>query len=254
MIIEYHRPKKLEEALKLLARKSPHTVPLGGGTQLNAPSEDKKAVVDLQLLGLDGIKRSGKILHLGSTLTLQALLELEDIPTALATSIRHENNYSLRQTATVAGSLVSADGRSPFAIAMLALDAQLNIAPDKKELSYGELLPLRKETLKSSLIQEIKFSTQVAFAYEYVARSPADLPILAIALSRWTSGRTRLVVGGFGKAPHLVSDGKDDQGLDEALTNILRGSGDQWASYEYRTEAGLALLSRAQKSVLEAKV
>ena len=31
MIVEYHRPNNLDEALLLLSRDYPHTVPLGGG-------------------------------------------------------------------------------------------------------------------------------------------------------------------------------------------------------------------------------
>ena len=66
MIIEYHRPNKLDEALKLLERKQPVTVPLGGGTVLNAPSEEQVAVVDLQDLGLGGIDKAGSTLKVGA--------------------------------------------------------------------------------------------------------------------------------------------------------------------------------------------
>ena len=39
MIIEYHRPETIDEALDLLARSQPATVPLGGGTVLNQPMD-----------------------------------------------------------------------------------------------------------------------------------------------------------------------------------------------------------------------
>lgn len=35
MILEYHRPKTIDEALALLERDNPRTVPLGGGTTLS---------------------------------------------------------------------------------------------------------------------------------------------------------------------------------------------------------------------------
>ena len=245
MIIEYHRPEKMEEALKLLSRKEPVTRPLGGGTVLTAPSSEDYAVVDLQSLGLDELKAKGKNLSMGAALPLQTLLKWSQIPKALAAAIRHEANYSLRQVATVAGSLATADGRSPFGIVMLALDAQLKLQPGKQEQSYGELLPLRDASLVGKLITEITLSGQPKLAYEYVARSPADLPIVALALAQWPSGRTRLAVGGFGEIPHLAMDGQDASGLLEALENTLDQANDQWATSEYRKEAGSALLRRA---------
>ena len=246
MITEYHRPATLEAALKLLRRKQPETRPLGGGTLLSAPSTESVAVVDLQALKLNKTSLRGKSLHIGATATLQALLETEGIQPALAAAIRHEASYNLRQAATIAGSLVGADGRSPFATAMLALDAQLTLQPKDETIGYGELLALRAEKLRGKLITKVTISLQATLGYEYVARTPADLPIICIALATWPSGRTRLALGGFGAAPALALDGRDNSGLAEALENALGGASDQWASAEYRIEAGKALLARTQ--------
>jgi CO/xanthine dehydrogenase FAD-binding subunit len=248
MITEYHRPATLEQALKLIRRKAPETRPLGGGTVLSAPSAAPVAVVDLQALKLNKITRKGNSLHIGAAATLQALLETEGIPAALAAAVRHEAAYNMRQVATVAGSLVAADGRSPFALVMLALDAQLELQPNDKTLGYGDLLALRAEKLSGKLITKVVISGQAALSYQYVARTPADLPIVALAMARWPSGRTRLAVGGFGSAPALAMDGKESGGVDAAIENAFSGSGDQWASVEYRLEAARALAQRAQSA------
>lgn len=244
MIVEYHRPETLEAALKLLRRKQPETRPLGGGTVLSAPGGEPVAVVDLQDLKLNKVSLRGKTLHLGAVATLEALLAAEEIQPALAKAIRHEATYNLRQVATVAGSLVAGGGRSPFAAAMLALDAQLELQPKDETMGYGDLLALRAAKLRGKLITKVSISTQPAFAYEYVARTPADLPIVCLALAQWPSGRTRLAVGGFGAAPVLALDGRDSSGLAEVLENVLSGATDEWASAEYRVEVGKALLQR----------
>lgn len=246
MITEYHRPETLEAALKLLRRKQPETRPLGGGTILTAPSSEPVAVIDLQALKLGKISLRGKTLHIGATATLQSLLENENLPPALKAVIEHEATYNLRQVATIAGSLVAAGGRSPFAGAMLALDAQLELQPKDESMSYGDLLALRREKLRGKLITKVTVSTATTLSYQYVARTPADLPIVCLAVASWPSGRTRLAVGGFGAAPVLALDGRDSSGLAEALENALTGARDQWASAEYRIEAGKALLTRAQ--------
>ena len=249
MIIEYHRPETLEEALKLLARKTPETRPLGGGTVLNAPAAGRVAAVDLQALGLSAIKSKGKTLHIGATTTLQSLMEAEGIPPALAAAIRHEAALTIRQTATVAGALVSAGGRSPFATAMLALDASLLLQPGDEEAGYGDLLALRAGMLKGRLITEVRIPTQASLLYEYVARSPADLPVVCIAMASWPGGRTRLAAGGWGAAPVLALDGKDASGIVEGLESVLEGASDQWATAEYRVEAGRALARRGMAAV-----
>jgi CO/xanthine dehydrogenase FAD-binding subunit len=249
VITEYHSPEKLEEALKLLARKSPATRPLGGGTVLTAPSAEAWAVVDLQMLGLDKISAKGKQLTIGATASLQDLLEFKDTSEALKAVIRHEASANLRRAATVAGTLVAADGRSPFAAAMLALDAQLTLQPGDETMSYGNLLPLRGEALAGKLITAIKIPTNAQLIYHYVARTPADLAIVGVVLAAWPSGRTRLAVSGFGEAPALALDGQEPSGLETALENVLSEASDQWASAEYRVEAGKALLARAVAEV-----
>ncbi len=249
MITEYHRPETLEAALKLIRRKKPETRPLGGGTVLSAPSAAPVAVVDLQALKLNKITRKGNSFHIGAAATLQALLETEGIPNALAAAVRHVAAYNMRQVATVAGSLVAADGRSPFAVAMLALDAQLEMQPKDETFGYGDLLALRPQKLQGKLITKVVINSAVQLSYQYVARTPADLPIVSLAMARWPSGRTRLAVGGFGAAPALAMDGKESSGVQEAIENAFSNAGDQWASAEYRLEAAQALAKRAQTEV-----
>ncbi len=245
MITEYHRPATLEQALKLIRRKKPETRPLGGGTMLAAPAAGAVAAVDLQELNLGKISLKGRNLHIGATTTLQALMDTAGLPVALGAAIRHEATYTLRQTATVAGSLVAADGRSPFAITMLALDAQLELQPKDETLGYGDLLALRAQ-LQGKLITKIIINSAVLLNYEYVARTPADLPIVALALARWPSGRTRLAVGGWGAAPKLAMDGKGSGGIETAIENALSDAGDQWATVDYRLGVAGALAQRAK--------
>ena len=57
MITIYHRPQTLEEALRLISRPSPRTVPLGGGTLLSHGATEALEVVDLQALGLASLTR-----------------------------------------------------------------------------------------------------------------------------------------------------------------------------------------------------
>jgi len=249
MILEYHRPNTLDEALDLLQRPTPYTVPLGGGSVLSCETALPLDVVDLQNLGLDTINVKGNTLTLGATVTLQQLLETPDIPPALGKAIRHEATYNLRQVATLAGSLVACDGRSAFAAAMLALDAQLTLLPGNDTMSLGDLLPLREEPLKGRLITALEIPLNVKLGYEYVARSPADLPVVAVAVAQWPSGRTRVVLGGMGEQPVMAMDGAfDEDQAQSAVENALFSSDDQWASAAYRIDVAKTLTKRCLDS------
>lgn len=251
MITNYHRPQTLEEALTLLTQ--PETVPLGGGTLLSHASTtlsaaDSVSVVDLQALGLDSFHAKGNDLEIGATCTLQSLLESEHCPEALKTAVKLEAPINIRNSATVAGTLVASDGRSTFACALLALDAKLTVDSGPKTensqrstvYGLGEFLPLHPR----GLITQITIPLNTKFAFEYVARTPSDKPIVCAALTQWPSGRTRLALGGYGKSPMLAMDGTEAEGLEAAAHNAYHEATDEWASAEYRMDVAAVLAMR----------
>jgi CO/xanthine dehydrogenase FAD-binding subunit len=244
MITAYHRPKTLDEALTLLTR--PNVVPLGGGTLLAHPGPDPVEVVDLQSLGLDTVKKQGNQLEVGATVTLQQLLESEHCPEALRSALKLEAPLNLRNAATLAGTLVTCAGRSTFATVLLALDAKLNAIVDRQSSieNLGDFLPLRPH----GLITSITIPRNVELAFEYVSRTPADKPIVCAALAQWNSGRTRLVLGGYGKSPSLAMDGTEAEGIEAAARNTFHEATDEWASAEYRMDVAATLAKRCLES------
>ena len=249
MITTYHRPKTLDEALTLLTQ--PDTVPLGGGTLLSTPKVDSVQVVDLQALSLDSLTKNGNNLELGATVTLQALLESEYCPTALKSALKLEAPLNIRNSATVAGTLVACDGRSTFASALLAMDAKITVTSKQKAeemINIGDLLPLRQQ-IRGKLITKIVIPLNVKLAFESVARTPADKPIVCAAMAQWNSGRTRLVLGGYGKSPMLAMDGTEADGAEAAARNTYHEATDEWASAEYRIDVAAILAKRCLESL-----
>lgn len=241
MITNYHRPQTIEEALNLL--KQPATLPMGGGTVLNSPKykDQEISVVDLQALDLNHIHQTGHILEIGATATLQQLLEDAHTPAALVQAIRQEATLNIRNAATAAGTLIACDGRSAFATMMLAFDAKLTITGDSSStISLTEYWALRP----GGLITRIDIPSNVKSAYQQVARTPADLAIVAAGLVQWNSGRTRLALGGYGKLPLLAMDGTEADGLESAASNAFHEAADQWAGAEYRADVAATLARR----------
>jgi CO/xanthine dehydrogenase FAD-binding subunit len=244
MITQYHRPGTLDEALTLLTQ--PDARPLGGGTLLSHPTADSVQAVDLQALGLDTLTKTGNTLELGATLTLQALLESDLCPAALRTALKLEAPLNIRNSATVAGTLMACDGRSPFASVLLALDAKVVLHSKQsaeETVNIGDLLPLR-EQVRGKLITRISVPVNIQLAFEYVAKTPADTPLVCAALAQWNSGRTRLALGGYGRSPLLAMDGTEAEGAETAARNAYHEAADEWASAEYRMDVAATLAKR----------
>lgn len=246
MILEYHRPNTLEETLALLSRAQPVTVPIGGGSALNRSMPEPRAVVDLQDLPLNSIQTRGNHLEIGATATLQSILNTPGLPAALYQAIEHEANHNLRQVATLAGTLIAASGRSPLTTSLLALDANLVSINSAGEdtLGLGDFLPVREEYLPGRLITGIWLAANARLAYASVARSPADQPVVCAAVAQWPGKRTRLALGGYGRAPILALDGPEPGGIDEAAQDAYSQAGDVWASAAYRSEIAGILARR----------
>jgi probable selenate reductase FAD-binding subunit len=245
MISTYHRPQTLDEALTLLSQ--PNTVPLGGGTLLSKATADSVAVVDLQNLGLDSLRVNGNDLQIGATCTLQSLFESELCPVALKTALKLEAPLNIRNTATVAGTLVASDGRSTFATMLLAMDAKVEFNANRKSsiINCGEFLL----THPSGLITSITIPLNTKTAFEFVSKTPADKPIICAAVAQWNSGRTRLTLGGYSKTPLLAMDGTEADGIQEAAMSAYHEANDEWASAEYRMDVAAVLARRCLESV-----
>lgn len=245
MITTYHRPKTLDEALTLLTQSN--TIPLGGGTLLSHGTSDSISVVDLQLLKLDSLRVNGNNLQIGATCTLQSLLESEHISDSLKIALKLEAPINIRNSATVAGAIVSSDGRSPFVTAMLALDSRLEIRDSKK--SQASSLSEYLLTRPKGLITSISIPLNVKTSFEFISKTPTDKPIICASIAQWNSGRTRLTLGGYGRNPLLAMDGTEANGIEEAARNAYHEANDEWASAEYRVEMAAVLSKRCLESL-----
>ena len=249
MIEAYFRPKDLDEAIALLSRSDGVYQPLGGGVTLSQKKDRPFSVVDLQALGLDKITQKGQFLTIGATTKLQALAEYEGLQPALKIAVLSETNINLRQQATVAGALLTAGGRSPLAVAMLALDGTLTWQPGSQRMSFGEWLVLRQPPKNARLVTEVEIPLHADLSFKKVARTPDDLPVLSLALARWPSGRVRISLGGFGSAPILALDAPESGGVEEAVRDALSIAEDAWGTAAYRQDVGVKLVRRMLKEL-----
>ncbi len=271
-ITEYHRPGSVDEALRLLARSSVTTVPIGGGSQLAAQrGRDVEAVVDLRDLGLSYVRGEGNALRVGATTTLQTLIDSPDSVGAwngeLAQVTRLTAARNLREQGTIAGTLVSAEGNNPLAVLLLALDATLTIVGSTNQIvALDTFFKQPRSRLAGSLITEIGIplpQLSAAAAFERVSRTPADLPIVCAAvraqIEKGVVRDIRIGLGGVGSNPiraprieqMLKGSALDDRSI-EITDQDIDPPSDFLGSSEYRREMASVLVQRALKRVRRA--
>lgn len=244
MISEYFRPDTLEEAIALLTNPNKDLKPLGGGTKLSRQQMGDFGVVDLQSCSLDKITLDKQRIRAGALVRLQNLLDHKDIHPEIKSAIRIDSSQNIRNAASLGGWLISSDGRSILSTVFLALDALITWEPETKHVSLGDWLPMRSIESPGVLITAIDWQPQTNLAFDYVARSPKDRPIVIAAVGQWPSGRTRVALGGFGDSAVIAMDGIEAEGADIASKDAYSEAGDVWATALYRREVAAKLVLR----------
>jgi carbon-monoxide dehydrogenase medium subunit len=143
----YYAASSLEEAISYLAAHRGHAQVVGGGTTLLPlvlrGNSIASYLVDVsRIAGLRRIRIEGNHLMLGGAVTLAQVLRAE--PTIEALPILNEMAIDaatsrLRELATLAGNIVSAFGDSAVTSALIALNADAEIA----NLTGSQWLPVR---------------------------------------------------------------------------------------------------------------
>ena len=242
-LTEYHKPATIDEALKLLRRRKVHTRPIGGGTALvPEASPDVQAVVDLSQLGLSYIKTGEvagnlKSLEIGATTMLQTLIDDACVQGyangVLVKALRDTASRNTREAATLAGSIVASDGKSPLLATLFALGAQLTVRGVREHtVALEEFSPHAGTLILSVTLPALPAEARAA--YEKVARTPADLPIVCVA-ALLSADVTRLALGGVGD--QMVVIDADTPTMEEAVELAqasIEPPTDYFASSAYR--------------------
>ena len=277
---EYHRPDNLQEALQLLRRPKPRTVPLAGGSALiGSDDHSVEAVVDLQNLGLRYVRMDSGTrakLRLGAMATLADISHSEaarDIYDGIIAEAAHRCAGSvLRNQATIGGAVAVADPADELLVALLACDARILIyVPEALELPLSDFLAQREELLaEHALITEIAVSRpqrRTGAALQRIARTPADAPIVCAAAALLfgedgTCTAARLALGGVAVRPlrlpqveaMLAGQALNERLIEEAAAAVpsqLAPPSDFKASGEYRREMAGVLARRALRQAWE---
>jgi CO/xanthine dehydrogenase FAD-binding subunit len=260
----YHRPTRLEEALRLLDE--PDLRPLGGGTRLLA-GDATGGVVDLQGLGLNQVawqEQNGRLLHVGATTRLgdlAAVVAGDDRRNGpqrlLADAVQRAGPNTFRNAATVAGVVATREGDSELLAAWLLLEAQLTVYARGSDAAV--IMPLadylQADERPPGLITALACRWQPGRSHsERVSRTPADTAIVSISLWQPQEQPPRLAATGLAARPFrltaaeaMVANDLDDTAIERAAAAVKaanRHPGDFRGDAAYRAEMGAVLTRR----------
>ena len=201
----YWRPRDIDDALKLLSR--PHAVALGGGTRVNAMATAHPVeVVDLQALGLSGIKRIDACrVRIGATTTLEQLADATEVPESIRMAARRELPSTLRAQSTVAGTVLTRDRDSELLAVLLvhAANVEIRHPTGVARVALPDLLANPAQP-RGGIIVAITVDTGGATSSARTGRTSADRPIVAAVARRDREGVTHLALTGVASTPVLV--------------------------------------------------
>jgi carbon-monoxide dehydrogenase medium subunit len=183
---EYHRPQDLGQAVDILSRFGNSARVIAGGTDILPLRPGVKKLdtihylVDISKLGLDYVKKESDHICIGAATTINTIgalpLFLSGPYGALSDAAGAHSTATIRNRATVGGSLCTASPCGDLALPLLVLDAILVAAGPFSALSKEEVLleiriPLCTEKPGTSFLKLRRQQTAIDMAVVNVATS-----------------------------------------------------------------------------------
>ncbi len=215
---EYVRPDELDMALSLIKEKGRSARVIGGGIDLvRSSSPDIETLVDLSQLSLSYVRRTDKGIAIGATTTLTEILEAPALKNYLqgvvAEMLRQVGAPSLRNLASMGGTLASAHPWSDVITLFVALGAQVTLYNGVTRMVPLSDLYASRALLSPAIITEVllpAYAKGTAAAFMKFSRTKFDIAILNCACLISTKNgdceSVRLTAGGTPRLAALLPE------------------------------------------------
>lgn len=239
MINYYFRPTTLQEAL-LLKEENKNSRFMGGGLTL-VNRDEVFVAIDLQLLNLDKVTVEKINALVGATAPLEKIKAHLSNYQGLKKAITLEASKNIRNVATIGGLVKTKNSRSPFLNCLNSIKTIVHLEPGDIREDLNDFIHLSDKN--NSLITSFEIKLPQEIVFDYVSRSPKDIPIISVAISEYDD-ELRLSCGGFKGGPYLFSvDSSEKIDIDDIIKQIGIKD-DEWASSAYKKSSLEKLILR----------
>ena len=218
----YHEPRTLEEAAAAL-RAARDGVFIAGGMSLIPALKQRRVrpsdLVDLRLIdGLDGIRREADTLVIGAMAKHADVAGSDVVRGAipdLARLVGEMADPSVRNRATLGGSIAYADPASDYPPALLALDA--TVITDTRSIAAADFFigPFKTALRKGEIIKAVGFPIPDNAAYVKFANVASRYAIVGVFVAK-RAGKARVAV--TGARPCVFRFGEMERALEASFT------------------------------------
>lgn len=255
---EYHRPKTIDEAVRLLADNEEGKVLAGGMTLLPTMKQRLASPSDLVDLGaldeLRGIQRQGDKLVIGAMTThaeVAASADVADAIPALAYLAGHIGDAQVRNRGTLGGSIANNDPAADYPAALMALGATVHT--NRREMVADDFFTGMFETAleETELVTKVTFPTPERAAYQKFAHPASRYALVGVFVAKHADG-VRVAVTGAGpgvfRVPEMesrLSTNFSPDAIEGVTVDADELNSDIHASNEYRAHLVGVLAKRA---------
>ena len=241
--IKYFRPQTREELETLMESHEGYYLFLTGGDYNVKGYQEGDVLIDLQDLHMNQIVDKGELIEIGGLAQLDRLFKDDILWADFREALSIEGGWNVRNGLSLDNFLRVATGRSPLLTCLRALDVNLLVQPDIGLIALDDYL-YEEFNWREFFIEKISLNKPMAVAYEQVARSPKDLPIVCVAAVRDLDGTIVITVGGHEAILGGLVFEPDTIIETSSVRDLFEDTDDEWASAEYRQDAAEALLKR----------
>ena len=247
-ISAYFRPKTISELEEILSMVQGEVNFLSGGDYNFASLDQSAPLVDLQSLGLDQIISDGNTVEIGALATLEQIKEAFQGWDSLQEALSIEAGLNVRNSLSLANFLKTADGRSPFLCVLLAFAPTIALLPSHQSMRLETYLASRQKK-PTEFISGLNLALPKGLAFEAIARTPKDRPIICMAAAVDDLGNLRIACGGMQNPPQVINISTEPQSAIDLVRQAYLQSDDAWAGAKYRQATSQVLLSRLLQSL-----
>ncbi|MDM8301149.1 FAD binding domain-containing protein [Collinsella tanakaei] len=248
------RAANIDDALEVLRFRKGAQV-MGGGMWMRLSKRTVPCVIDLSDCGLDTIEETADEFRIGAYVTLRQLecdAALNAATGNVLTAAVHDIvGVQFRQLATVGGSVFGRFGFSDVLCALLALDAEVELAEaGRVPLATFVDMPYELDILTHVIIKKHDYRA----AYRCVRKAATDFPTINTCAAYWDSdwhlavgarpAKARLLAGAELGVTSAEPTAGELAGAIEAVRGLAYSS-NIWGSERYRRHLAGVLAARA---------
>lgn len=261
--LRYHRPERLEDALKLFGEQDDAAYLSGGHTLLPTIKQGlarPPALIDLgRIAQMRGIEAANGVLSIGAATchadVAASAVVRQHIP-ALAGLAGSIGDRHVRNRGTIGGSVANNDPAADYPAAVLGLGA--TVVTDRREIAADHFFVGLYETAlePGEIITRIIFPVPTVAAYAKFRNAASRYSVAAVFISRAAQG-VRVAVTGAGSngvfRAHSLEAALSADFRPEALHGLAIDPatllGDQTATPEYRANLVMVMARRAMENL-----